>query len=1234
MKSKIYKATARALSLLVCASAILLFVQAVSAQETRGTIRGTVTDPNGSAVPGAAVKVIDPSRGNTATLTTNDDGLYQANYLIPGTYRVEVEFGGFKRYVRENVVLQIAQTVEVNVPLEVGGTAETVTVSVEAPPLETESGNLGLTVDAKRIAELPLVHGDPYTLIGLTPGVAQTGSQRLDRPFEPTHIVGYAVDGTRGNRSDLTIDGAPSTATANANEVIATYVPPTDIIAEFKVQTATFDAQFGNTEGGVTSISIKSGTNNFHGAAYYFAEPGTLAANDFFGNARGNPRPETKSDRFGFSVNGPVQIPYLFNGKDKTFFLFGYEGIRDSRPRFDATNIYTPTAALRNGDFSGLGVTIFDPLSAVLGTGTGAGGNGCAVNTYCRTAFAGNVIPTSRISPIARSVLNYYAQPKAAGLVGNINDSTLTETTQPYDNFTFRIDQNISDKNHLFVRGSWYNRDSLYNDYLASDASGVNFIFKSRQGVIDDVHTFDSTTFLNVRYGYNRFIREQDQAGGAIGFDLTQLGFSSGYNSLLPDDIRRFPRFDFPSPGVLGTGFGNEFRPVDTHSGSAILNKIINSHALKFGGELRVYREDSTFTSNDQTGQFIFDNTYTRASTAASTDTNGLQAFAAFLLGLPSTQQIVRRADYSEYSKTYGFFAHDDWRVNSKLTLNMGLRYEVETPLRERNNKSVSGFDFGYTQPLQAAARARLAANPVLGYNGANINPAAFNTTGGLLFAGVDTGEDLYNAPKNSFLPRFGAAYQLDEKTVLRGGFGLFAGFLGERRGDVIQPGFTRTTSLATTSLANGAIIPQSIANFPNITVLEPVGNAQGRQTGLGTSISFFNQNPKVSKQARIQIGIQRDLGAGFIGEAVYVGNYGYDIEITQNINALPNIYLNTDSSRTAAANANNTFLTQAVANPFFGLPEFAGTAFANSTIARSQLLRPFPAFGDITTTNNDGKSWYQSGQFSLNKRFTRGYSMSASYTWSKWIQATEYLNPGDARPTRMISDQDTPHRLSLSGLYALPFGRGQLFFSEANGVVDRIVNGFQLQGVYNFQVGFPIAFGSFNATTGATAGNLFYRGGAVAIASSDRTTSQFFNTSPFASAADFPSFLPTGVTPTTATAAQIATAIGAANTAATPVSQLRTLPYRFANVRRDNVNQFDFSILKDTRIREGMRIQLRFELINAFNEPYFPVPVVNPTQTLTVNGVQTPAFGTILSSSANLDNYARRAQVGIKFLF
>src|SRR5215510_14697934 len=302
------------LAVVVYATMVLLAPATARAQEARGTITGKVKDANDAVLPGASVKIINTARGTTVTLSTNAAGFFQAPYLLPGAYRVEVEVNGFKKYIRDGLLLQIGNTLDIAIQLEIGQTSESLTVTAENPTLDTTSGSMGQTVDSRRVADLPLAHGDPYTMIGLSPGVTFARDQRLDRPFEPTHIVGFTMDGTRANRSDLTIDGAPRTATANANEVIASYVPPTDIIQEFKVQTATYDAQFGNTEGGVTSISIKSGTNTLHGTGYFIGEPGSLAANDFFGNLRGQPRPSTHSNRPGATLTGPVILPKIYNG--------------------------------------------------------------------------------------------------------------------------------------------------------------------------------------------------------------------------------------------------------------------------------------------------------------------------------------------------------------------------------------------------------------------------------------------------------------------------------------------------------------------------------------------------------------------------------------------------------------------------------------------------------------------------------------------------------------------------------------------------------------------------------------------------------------------------------------------------------------------------------------------------------------------------------------------------------
>ena len=1152
----------------------LVLPASLRAQETRGRITGRVTDTTEAMVPGATVTVTNVARGATVSTTTNERGVFQVNYLLPGTYTVTVELSGFKKYIRDNLLLQISETRHLAVVLEVGGVQETVSVTAEAPTVNTSDANLGLVVDQARLASLPLIHGDPYKIMGLAPGLTATGSARLDRPYEPTHIIGYAYQGTRGNRSDLLIDGAPSTATAGANEVIATYVPPSDMIQEFKVQTATFDAQFGNTEGGVTSISIKSGTNRFHGSGYYFAEPYKLGANDFFGKARGQAIIKSSSDRPGFSIGGPIF-------KDKTFFMFGFEHITDVRPRFDAAGTsWVPTDALRNGDFSAYSslIKIYDPLTRVL-SGT----------QWVGQQFPGNIIPPDRISPLSKKILEYYSPPKHDGLVGNITDSELSETAK-YNTLTGRVDQQFSNSNRMFGRFSYYKRDSLYNDYLDSIASGTNVQFISYQAVVDDVHIFNPTTVLNVRYGYNRFERNSGQKMEARNLDFTTLGFPAEYNTLIPEVNRYFPRLDFDGDNMLDIAQGADYRPVITQSVSAVLNKTLSSHSLKGGMEFRQYGEDSRSTANAQGGRYQFTNTYTRPSTASSSDVSGLQNYAAFLLGMPSTTSISRNAAYSEYSRTWGFFVQDDWRVNDKLTLNLGLRYEVENALVERNNQSITGFDYDYVQPIQATVQA----------NYATLNDPALKALvpqlyvkGGLKYAGVD-GEKrgLYKTPKDTFLPRVGFAYQVIPQTVIRGGAGLFAGFLGERRGDVITYGYSQDTTIGTTFNAYGAVIPRSWDNaLLTEPILEPVGNANRRQTNLGQGITFFNPNPDVSKQLRYQISVQRALPGGFTVEAAYVGNYGYNIEITRNINALPREYLNTDNARTAAMIANNAFLQTEVNNPFAGL--LPGTSYNNPKIQRRQLMRPYPAFGDMNTTNNDGKTWYHSGQLGLQKRFSKGYTLGISYTRSRWTQATEYLNATDPKPTKMISDQDVTNRLVISGIFELPFGKGRRFLSGASGIVDGLVGGWQVQGSYGYQTGFPIGFG-----------DLFYNGGSangtdIALPADQRTTAKWFNTDVFTSI------------------------LNSTGSNMSPVDHLRTLPTRFNAVRRDSGNSVDLSLLKDIRLPKGMQIQLRAEFINAFNEPLFPAPQTGPTLT---------TFGQVTAS--NQDNYARRAQLGIKVLF
>ena len=1169
----------------------------LAAQEARGTITGKVIDTQKSLVPDASVTITHVATGTSTTVKTNEEGLFRALYLVPGTYQVVATVQGFKKYVQDGIILRVGDTLALDIQLEIGAIDQSVTVIADAGALETTTASQGAVVDSRRVSDLPIAHGDPYKLIGLSPGVSYTRSQRLDRPYEPTHIVGYAIDGTRANRSDLTIDGTPSTATANAGEVISTFVPPQDIVQEFKVQTATFDAAFGNTEGGVTTLSIKSGGNDFHGTLNYGKMWPGLVANDFYGNANNIGRPSFYYNRFGGYVSGPVWVPKVYKGTNKTFFLYGYEAIREARPRNNGTPT-VPTEAMKRGDFSALLHPSLNPTNAAVHPYQ-------IFNPFTRRLlangriqsdpFPNNIIPANLINPVARTIVdNYFPTPRTAGNQNGTQNFLRPEMVERaiYGSHTIRIDHNISDKHRIFGRTSWYDRDSDYNNYFDNIATGQEFQFISRQGMVDDVYVFSPTTVLNLRYGYNRFIRADQGNSGNIGLDLTTLGFPSSYNNLISPDVRRFPRFDIT--GYQGTGVAGEFRPIDSHSVGATINKQVNNHAVKWGMEFRAYRENIRVSAPTQTGQFNFDSSWTRGPLDNSATSPGSigQSFASFLLGLPAASSFVTNpATYAEQSTTWGFFVHDDWKVNSRLTLNIGLRYEVEGALTERYNRSVKGFAYDVAQPFEAAAQTAFRASQS---NPANATPEVTNllVRGGLTFA-TEADKGLYTTPKKNFMPRLGFAFQLNDKTVIRSGYGIFFGFLGQRRGDVIQTGYSQNTPL-NVSLNNGLTFIETLSNPFQGGILPAVGAGAGYQTNLGNSITFFDQTPLAPYMQRWELSVQRELPGKFVTEVSYIGNRGTHIEVGRNINATPNQYLSASPTRDQAR---IDYLSKAVPNPFAGLmPATASSTFRATTIARERLLRPFPQFDAVNTTTNEGYSWYHSLQARIDKRFTGGYTVGAAYTYSKFMEAVELLNAGDPAPAEMISPDDRPHRFTVSGIYELPFGQGKRLLGDTNPVVSRIVSGWQVSGVYTYQSG-P-ALGNW--------GNVIFNGnlGDVKLSRSEQDVVRWINTAGFERDS----------------AKQLA-------------SNVRTFPFRFGFLRAHEINNFDLSAFKTTKITEKVGLQFRAEFLNAFNTPLlFTTQInLNPTGPISNPGRQGD-FGSVTAGTQ--ENYARRIQFALKLLF
>jgi hypothetical protein len=1163
-------------SLSRCVFWLSLLSSAVLAQDSRGTIGGRVVDPQDAPVNGVRVVIANLDTGVATSLTTNDKGVYVAPLLLPGSYRVVAERDGFKRATRTNIALSVNGDLQIDFRLELGSVSDTITVTESAVVLESATASMSIVLGSHELTDLPLAHGNPYQLIALAPGVTFEGDMLLNRPYDPTHSVDYSMGGSASGTTDFTLDGVSNTTKGSTQgKVAAGYVPPVDAIGEVRIETNSFDARTGQSSGGVVTMSLKSGTNKLHGSATFVKMSPAWFANNFFSNRAGAQDADFDYNRWNASLNGPIVIPHVFNGRNRAFFMWAYEALQDQRPR-GGTTLTVPTAAERQGDFSellalGSNYQIYNPFTRRPETGS--------TTRYRQDPFPGNIIPSSLFNPVALKVMQYFPLPINAGTTtdhrNNYPQVNSPETAKYYTD-TGRIDLNPGSRDRVFLRGNGYVRNTSRNDYFRTAASGLTEQYHPLGASLDEVHSFGASLILNLRYGYTRMTRETSPIRGR-GFDLTSLGFPKSFNDAISPALREFPYFSINGYfNSLNTG---EARFMDTHTLVAALTKVRGNHTIDTGFEYRAYRQNKFNGSTTRSGAFTFDTTWTRGPLDNSSSAPLGQGVAALLLGLPASSSFVaRNTDFAEESTVWMGYVQDNWRVRRNLTVNFGLRYELEGPLTERYARSVRGFDASTVLPIEAAAQAAYAAsyasNPT-----PELPPSQFRVRGGLLFAGVDgQPRELWSRDWNNFAPRVGVSWALARNTVLRGGYGIYFGALGYRRTDVQQNGFERNTNVIPTK-DSGLSFYGTLSNpFPD-GIQSPVGASLGAMTDVGNSINPFNPNPVTDYNQRWQLSLQRQFGRATMVEAAYVGNRSSKVELDRDLNVVGNENL----SRSPVFDQQIVnYLSANVPNPFRGLPGVNGSLGTNNTVTRETLLKPFPQFSAVQAETYQGYSWYHSLQTRAMRRIG-GTIVNATYTWSKNMLANGFLNPADPLPYRSISSADRRHRVTVALLYELPLGRRGRFFRGAPRPVDAIIAGWQVSAIYIYQSGQPLTWG-----------DAIFFGHPEDIANGPHTAEQWFNTN-----AGF-----------------------SKNSATRPANHYRTWPFRFANIRGDALNNVDLSVNKRWRFNErGAAVELRGDALNSFNHPTFANP-----QTDQFNS----AFGQITATL----NYARQVQAMLRVSF
>ena len=1196
---------------------VVSFVFCAAAQDTRSAIQGRVLDPQNSPVARAIVIVTNTDTNVSNSLTTNETGYYEANLLVAGNYQVSLEAPGFKRSIRSGIVLRIGTRTEIDIQLEIGAVSESISVNA-ATPLIDASGTVsaGRVMDTREVEELPTLNNSALMLVKLIPGM-QSG---IDRSYNGTNGLGgtssaHTIGNVGGN--EWSLDGAPNMGSGTS----ASFLPISLAIQEFQVETTQFDASVGHTAGAVISVMTKAGGNAFHGAAlyqfwnqrwngapfttkqqYYRNINAAEAAGDhaLAQQLRASPmQPSGHNNTYAGTLGGPVIIPKVYNGRNKLFFFVSYDGFNDRKFTRGSVNHTIPTMAQRQGDFSDLlkvsasKYQLYDPLSVRP--------DPSRPGHFVRDPIVGNVLPPNRIiNPAYTTYLKFLPDP---------NHPPANSSLEPLNNYVGvgeplnwtdnalmnRIDYQHSEKNRFFGRWTYQKLREDANDWTYATNRGLMTTGNHRNfynGTLDWVYTPSSSTFVDTVVSGNNF--NQWVAGNStpealtLNYKPSDVGLPA-YMDAKAGAARELPVMIFPGYDTLSRPVG-AYDHFETVTAKTNVTHIRGRHTLRVGFEARHHNRFGGIPGATS-GSFNFTNAYTAREDDALTAASLGHSWAAFMMGLPTTSTVSTNATYAVSSPYYGWYAMDKWRVNSKLTLTIGFRLEYELGRTERYNRLIGSFNPTATLPITQLAQAAYVQNPI-----PELAASAFVAQGGSVYPTATS----RRVEANEWLPmpRLGVAYQINSKTVVRGGYGLA---FDRRDALTVTPdqyGFSRETIAASsndfgqswTSGNPGAGISPMTDPFrvrSDGTRFDlPVGAALGPMARAGQGWSFVGYgNPKRAQTQRWEIDLQRQIGANMMVSASYTGLYANHVNVTRTLSALPAQYWSGGLVRDNAVTAN---LNQNVPNPFY-ISNFSALQssnplvyqamvgqpfFTSPTIRKSQLLQPFPHMNGLNQILNPiGETKAHSFVAAFQRRMSGGFLFNFSYQALYGRDRDFFYNPFDTRPSWELSNGGAPQRVVGTMIYELPFGRAKPLLNK--GIGNALLGGWQIALTYEAEPGPYVNFG-----------NVFYYGNNLSnINTGDRSLDHWFNT------ADFET-----------------------NPAKAPSAfSLRTFPQRVPGLHANGLNFWNGNIQRNFRLFEGLDFQVRVDFMNLLNHTQFSAPGSNPLAS---------DFGQVTTNSATVKRF------------